>query len=168
MPKSKSKNRKRNKMMRQRKKQKEKLQKNEKYVDITLKNRLKQNYEGIDIQIRNRNAEVKISNLVLQLVAPLMDEAKNFDEESNIVGLGVMAWNLGIIKAYKGEEEMLKSMDNFDMMLPNDYKKLLLEFAELKCEKFTDFDQIIYDFEFKSVNSRNNHLTVAYQSVNEN
>lgn len=165
MPKSKTKNRKRAKKIRQRKKKQEKFQ-SEKIADhISMKNRLKQQYNKVDVQIRDNNsAEVKISNLVLQLVAPLMEQAKNFDEENNIAGLGVMAWNLGVIKASKGEKEMMKSLDNLGMALPRDYKMILLKFAEKKCIEYPDFDQIIYDFEFKSIDSKNNILSVAYQS----
>jgi hypothetical protein len=165
MPKSKTKNRERAKKLRQRKKQRDKFQSNNIADHNSMKNKLKQQYPDVDVQIRDKNnAKVKISNLVLQLIAPLMDEAKNFDEESNIVGLGVMAWNLGIIKASKGKKEMVKSLDNLGMKLPRFYKKLLMEYAEKKCIEFPDFDQIIYDYEFQSIDSKNNNLSVAYQS----
>lgn len=151
-------------MLRQRKKQKEALLSNDPIGKFAIEERLKEKHNGADIQIRNNNnSDVKISNLVLQLIAPLMEKAKNFKEESNIAGLGVMAWNLGIIKASKGEKEMLKSLDNIGMLVPRLYKKLLLEYAEIKCIEFPEFDNIIYDFEFTSVDSRNNNLSVTYK-----
>lgn len=168
MPKSKTKNRKKAQIRRQQKKQREAIQSNEIVGKSALEKRLKQDYKDVGIQIRNNNnSEIKISNLVLQLIAPLMNEAKSFDEESNIAGLGVMAWNLGIIKASKGENEMLKSLDSFGMEIPLDYKNLLLKYAEKKCLDFPDYNNIIYDYEFKSIDDQNNNLSVAYQPINK-
>jgi hypothetical protein len=167
MPKSKTKNRKRAKMLRQRKKQREARQNNEVIGKSVLEKRLKQNYKDIDIQFRDKNPEVKISDLVINLVAPLMDEALSFDEEKNVAGLGVAAWNLGIIRALKGEKEMLKSLEENHIKLPNDVKKLLLEYAEKKYIEYPEYNQFIYDYEFKYISKKQNHLTVAYQITEE-
>lgn len=164
---SKTKNRKRAKMMRLRKKQREALQKTELPGIKEIESRLNQQHKDIDVKLRNANPQIKISNVVLQMIAPLMKNANSFKEEKNIVGFGVMAWNLGIIKTYKGEDEMLDSLNGFGMELPNDYKNTLLEYADKKCIEYPDFDQLIHDYEFKSINKKNNNLTVAYKSINE-
>ncbi|MBI9069896.1 MAG: hypothetical protein JEZ09_21570 [Salinivirgaceae bacterium] len=163
----KTKNRKRAKMMRLRKKEREALQNTESPGINEIESRLNQQYEGKDIKLRNKSPQIKISNVLLQMIAPLMKNAKSFTEEQSIVGLGVMAWNLGIIKAYKGEAEMLESLNGFGMMLSNNYKSILLEYAEKKSIAYSDYDQLIHDYEFKSINDKNNNLTVAYKSINE-
>ena len=154
-------------MMKLRKKEREALQNAESPGIKEIESRLIKQHEGIDIKLRSTNPQIKLSNILLQMIAPLMKNANSFTEEQNIVSLGVMAWNLGIIKTYKGEDEMLDSLNGFGMKLPNDYKKILLEYADIKITKYPDYDQLIHDYEFKSINKKNNNLTVAYKSINE-
>jgi hypothetical protein len=163
----KTKNRKRAKMMRLRKKEREMLQNTESPGIPEIKSRLNQYYEGKDIKLQNRNPQIKISNIILRMIAPLMKNANSFTEEQNIVGIGVTAWNLGIIKTYKGEDKMLNSLNKLGMELSKDYKDILLEYADKKITEYPDYDQLIHDYEFKSINKKNNNLTVAYASINE-
>ena len=168
MSKSKSRNRKRSQMLRQRKKERELAgQENEVLGLPQMEKRLKSKLGG-KVEFRNKNSEdKKISNVVSQMIQPLMKGARSFKEEQNIVGLGIMAWNLGVLKAYKGEKEMLKSLEEFKMSLPNDLMGLVKEYVEIKCTEYGEYDQFIYDFEFTRISDRQNNLSVAYESVQE-
>ena len=168
MSKSKSRNRKRSQMLRQRKKERELgRQENEVPGLPPMEKRLK-NKLGIEVELRDKNASgEKISNIVSQMIQPLMDEARSFKEEKNIIGLGIMAWNLGVIKANKGEKEMLKSMEEFEMIFPDVLKEVIMKYVEIKCTEYGEYDQFIYDFEFTRINNRQNNLSVAYESFQE-
>ena len=112
----KAKNIKRAKMLRQRKKERENeeyskpdnsthaLYKIKKRMDKELNSDVKFNYKS------NSNGR-KISDVVSEMIQPLMEEARTFKEEQNIVGLGVMAWNLGVIKKNNGDKEMQKALN---------------------------------------------------------
>ena len=168
MSKSKSRNIKRSRMLRQRKKARELGEKeNEVHGLPQMEKRLK-NRLGIDVEVRNKNATgKKISNVVSQMIQPLMKGARSFKEEQNIIGLGIMAWNLGVVKAYKGEKEMLKSLEEFKMMFPDVLKEVMMEYVEIKCTDYEEYDQFIYDYEFTRIDGSHNNLTVAYESVQE-
>ena len=101
------------------------------------------------------------------MIQPLMEEARTFKEEQNIVGLGVMAWNLGVIKKNNGEKEMQKALKGFGIMLPKEIKDLLLDYSDIKCENYSEFKELIIDFEFTRINSHQNNLTVSYKLINE-
>ncbi len=168
MSKSKSKNRKQHKMLRQRKKGRGIAeQKNEVLGQLKMKRRLK-NQLGAEVEFRNNNysTEEKISDVVSQMIQPLLDRAESFEEEKNIVGMGVMAWNLGVIKTHKGEKEMIESLKAFRMKLPKEIIELMIEYVEIKCNDFGEYDQFIYDYEFTRINTHQNNLSVAYESVN--
>ncbi|MEA1872948.1 MAG: hypothetical protein U9N51_00765 [Bacteroidota bacterium] len=109
----------------------------------------------------------KISDVVSEMIQPLMEEASTFKEEQNIVGLGVMAWNLGVIKKNNGEKEMRKALKGFGMMLPKKIKNVLLEYSEVKCENYSEYNELIVDYELTKLNSHQNNLTVSYKMVNE-
>jgi hypothetical protein len=167
MSKSKAKNIKRSKMMRQRKKEREALMKEKLSGKAVIEERLNNSHGLKNVNLRDKNnSSIKISNLIYQLVEPLMKMAKTFKEEKNTIGLGVLAWNLGTIKTLKGQEQMEKAFEEFSLQLSPEYKKLLLDYIEIKCRVFPDFDEIIFEYEYKPVNGKNN-LTVAYKSVNE-
>ena len=142
---SKSRNRKRNQMLRQRKKDKEIAKQNNELPGQSKMGKRLKNLLGADVSFRNNNisAEKKISNVVLQMIQPLLDEAQSFKDEKNIVGLGVMAWNLGVLKMYEGEKKMLESLKDFRMLLSKDILELMMKYVEIKCNNFGEYDQII-------------------------
>ncbi len=96
-----------------------------------------------------------------------MEEAKTFDEEQNIVGLGIMAWNLGVIKQNNGEKEMLKALKSFKMKIPKQFTNLILDYSIIKCENYSEYNELIVDYEFSRLNAKQNNLTVSYKSINE-
>ena len=159
----KAENRKRAKMMRLRKKERELLQNTESLGIKEIKSRLSQNHKGKSVKLQNGNPEVKISNVINEMIAPLTKKANSFQEEKELVDLGVMAWNLGIVKAYNGEDAMLKWVTQFGKELSNDFKNILITYAEKKSTEYPDYDQFIHDHEFKSIGQNRNSLSVAYK-----
>ena len=168
----KAKNRKRSKMLRQRKKDREKEKASDLNNDIhglsKIKKRLdKELNADVKFNYKNNSKGRKISDVVSEMIKPLMEEARTFKEEQNIVGLGVMAWNLGVIKKNNGEKEMQKALKSFGKMLPKDIINVLLEYSEVKCENYSKYNELIVDYEFTKLNSHQNNLTVSYKMVNE-
>ncbi len=97
----------------------------------------------------------------------MLDDAESFDEEKNIVGLGIMAWNLGIIKKNNGKKEMKKALKDFEKELPKPIIALLLDFSEIKCKYYGEYNEIIVDYEYTKLNSRQKNLLVSYEPVDE-
>lgn len=168
MSKSKSKNRKQNQLLRQRKKEREITEQKIEDSVTQIRNTLKEELDG-NVRLRNRNnsPKRKISDIVSEMIQPLLEEARSFDEEQKIVGLGIIAWNLGIIKAHKGEKGMLESLKSFGKVFPKEIKEMLLEFSEIKCIDYNEYDQLIVGYDFTQLNDHQNNLTVSYKSYNE-
>lgn len=166
MAKSKSKNRKRNQILRQRKKERELLSQEDKPIGYNkIQKRLKK-FGKVEIR-NNQTIKKKISTVVSEMLEPLMEEARSFKEEKNIIGMGIMAWNLGVIKTYKGEEEMQKSLQELKPKIPKTFLEILIEYVEIKCTKYKQYDHFIYDYEFTKINDHQNHLSVAYKPISE-
>ena len=166
MAKSKSKNRKRARIHKQRKKERELLSQGDKPIGMNkIQKRLKM-FGNIELRNKQSNKK-KISTVVAEMLQPLMEEALSFNEERNIIGMGIIAWNLGVIKTYKGEEEMQKSLLELKPKIPNPFLKILTEYIEIKCTKYKQYDHFVYDYEFTRINEHQNNLSVAYKSVNE-
>ncbi len=108
----------------------------------------------------------KISDVVLEMLRPLLKEAKNIRDEKKIIGMGVIAWNLGVIKTYKGEDEMRAFMQNIRPPIPEGILDILMEHVERKCSKYKKYDQFIYDYELTRIPGDQINLSVAYESVN--
>ena len=168
----KAENRKRAKRLRQRKKEREN-EKSPKLDNSTpalskIKKRLdKELNADVKFNYKNNSDGRKISDVVSELVQPLLEEARSFKEEQFIVGLGVMAWNLGVIKKTKGEKEVKKTIKSFGKKFPQDVVNLLLEYSEIKCENYSEYNEFIIDYEFTNINSHQNNLTVSYEIIND-
>ena len=52
----------------------------------------------------NQSSGRKISEVVLEMVRPLMKEAETLEHEKKAIDIGILAWNIGVIKGYQGEE----------------------------------------------------------------
>ena len=158
-------------MLRQKKKEKEQeiIQKKDTVQGaLKIKKRLEKSLNAeVKLNYKNNNKGRKISSVVSEMLQPLLKDTRTFDEEKNAIGLGVMAWNLGVIKTYKGEKEMFKALKEFKMQLPTQIVELLLEYSNIKCKKYDNYNQLIVDYEFSKLNNHQNNLTVSYESINE-
>jgi len=168
MSKSKSRNRKRSQMLRQRKKERELTEQEKESYGIPEKEKKLKVQLGRNVQVKLKDTPgEKISDLVLQMIKTLLKEARSFNEEQNIVGMGIMAWNLGVIKAEKGEKEMLKSLAGFKMSIPGEFMEIMMEYIEIKCTEYRKHKQFIFDYDYIRKDRRSNHLTVVYELFHE-
>ncbi|RLD51029.1 MAG: hypothetical protein DRJ05_18875 [Bacteroidetes bacterium] len=169
MAKSKSKNRNRAKLLKQRKKEREKAGQGSEIIGLPqIEKRLK-NQLGANINFNNRSLSPvrKISDVVTEMINPVMREARDFEEQKKIIGLGITAWNLGIVKTHNGEKEILKLKNSFKKAIPKELVNLIIEFSEVKCTDYSEYDELIIDWEFTHLNDHQNNLTVSYKLFNE-
>ncbi len=157
-------------MLRQRKKERENknLYKSDNSTSALSKIKKRLDKElNADVKFKKNTTGRKISAVVSEMIQPLMEEARTFKEAQNIVALGIMAWNLGVIKVNNGEEEMQKALKGFGMKFPKEIESMLLKYCEVKCENYSEYNVLIVDYEFTRLNSYQNNLTVSYKMVNE-
>lgn len=167
MPKSKSRNRKHNRLAKIRKKEKESLNPGDQSQTIkNMEKRLKK--YGIKEVREKQSSGKKISSVVLDLLKPLLDEADSIKLERKIIQMGIIAWNLGVIKTYKGENAMFTFMQEIKPSIPEEVMDILMEVVKRKCSKYKKYDQFIYDYKIKRIPGPNLNLTVAYKSANTN
>lgn len=167
----KSKNRKRSKILHQRKKIKENEVKSKEdniHGLSQIKKRLdKELNVDVKFNYKNNPKRRKISDVVSEMIQPLLEDARSFKEEKSIVGMGIMAWNLGVIKKNNGEKEMQKALKGFVIMIPKEIRDLLLNYSDIKCKNYSEYNELIVDYEFTRLNSHQNNLTVSYKMINE-
>ena len=166
MAKSKSRNRKRSQILKQRKKERELLSQEDKPIGYDIIQKRVKKLGNFEIR-KHQSKKIKISTVVSEMLEPLMEEARSIKEERNIIGMGITAWNLGVIKTYKGEEEMQKSLRDLKPKIPNSLLEILMEYVEIKCTKYKQYDHFIFDYEFTRINEHQNNLSVAYNSISE-
>ena len=107
------------------------------------------------------NGKKKISNLVLEMVTPLLIKAKSEEEIRIIVALGITAWNSGIIKDIRGPIALNETLKDFDKNANPKEFKLLEEFISIKCGKYKKYLDFITDYELSfEKNGRALNLTV--------
>jgi len=168
MPKSRSRKNKRSKSGRQKKVRQTELNPDEKSrVRLKIQKRLDR-FENAKFEVRNKQSSGrKISEVVLEMVKPMMKTAVNLEQEKRAIDIGVLAWNMGIIKSCKGEEAMLEFIKDIKCKLPDTFMLVFMEFVEKKCSRYREYDQLIYEYEIKELPGSKLNLTVAYESVNQ-
>jgi len=107
---------------------------------------------GVKEVREKQSSDKNISSVVLDLLKPLLDEADSIKLERKIIQMGIIAWNLGVIKT----------------SIPEEVMDMLMEVVKRKCSKYKKYDQFIYDYKIKRIPGPNLHLTVAYKSANTN
>ena len=112
-------------------------------------------------------SEIKISSVILEMLKPLLDQANSIKDEKQIIQMGIIAWNLGVIKTYESEEAMLSSIQDMRPRITEEILEKLMEYVERKCSKYKKYDQFIYDYQIKRLPGPSLNLSVAYESVND-
>jgi len=165
MPRSRSRNRKRARLARQRKKEMTSPARTvQSESRKKIKSRLFRQHGKIEIR-ENKPGEKKISAVVLKMLRPLLKEAATIEDEKRVVQMGIMAWNMGIIKTFKGEDALQESLQDIKTSIPEGTMDLLMQVVDWKCTRYSKYGQFIYDFEIKRIPGDNINLTVAYESV---
>jgi len=145
---SKSDNIKRAKLLRERKRERERGLKQtdqlKKDQQKLLENATKEGHKIVDRSVFGRKE--KISSLLLEMIYPLFDDARNEEEVRGIVSFGLVAWNCGIIKATSGELELKKAMQGFKSQESIENRNLLEEYINIKCSKYQQYTELIVDY----------------------
>jgi hypothetical protein len=124
-------------------------------------------HENAKFEMREKQSSGrKISEVVLEMVRPLMKEAETLEHEKKAIDIGILAWNIGVIKGYQGEEAMQEFIEDIKDKLPETVMQMLMDLARRKCSKFRKYNQFIFDYEIKVLPGSKLNLTVAYESVN--
>ncbi len=167
MPKSKTKNRKRSRKLKQRKNTRDR----KKEVQTSSKEKIKarlQKQLNEDVALRDKSQKgKKISEVVLEMLQPFINEAQSHNEEKEIIDLGIIAWNLGVISTYLGKEEMEQALKEIKSEVPEFLKEIILILVELKTSDYDQYDKLILDYEYTRFNKTRNNLTVTYKTINE-
>ncbi len=81
------------------------------------------------------------------MLVSLLDCADSFSERQKSIILGIIALNLEVIKAFKGEDAMLESLNYFMKTLPEATEEILLKYIDIKINEYSDYDQLIINHE---------------------
>ncbi len=162
---SKSKNIKRMRLLKKKKNERRQLE-NSKNIPESV-NRLKSKIEkrGESKITYNKDGKIKVSELIPEMVSPLMDMTENFEQEKRVIGLGVMAWNIGVVKITQGEKEMNKMFKKLKEEMPNEVIDMIKVYVEVKCTEYKEYNQFIHSYDFTETSSTMNHLTVAHSEL---
>jgi hypothetical protein len=93
-------------------------------------------------------SEYKVSALVIEMVQPMLDDANDLEEIREILVMGIIAWNCGILRDTGLEAEL---SEVFRKLKAREYlyeRKLLDEYIDIKCTKFKAYDDFIIGHEF--------------------
>lgn len=105
-------------------------------------------------------SKYKISQLVIEMVQPILDTANDREEIRGILSLGVVAWNCGILKEKAGEIELRKVLRKFNAREFSSERRLLDEFIDIKCTKYKVYSEFIIDYRL-SMDSGSFNFTVT-------
>lgn len=169
MPKSKTKNKNRAQNLREKKRKRNRLLASETQLEKDKK-LLMESAKEDGFKIVERSAlgrKEKISTLLLDLVKPLIYEAQDEEDLRGIISLGAVAWNCGIIKTTRGENELKNVLKSFKSQNNLENKKLLDEYIQLKCEKYGQFNDFITNFEISIEDDGKLNFTVLTEVTDE-
>jgi hypothetical protein len=140
---------KRAKLLRQKKKEREKLMQENDQLARDQKKLLESAYkDGLRVVDRSSfGKKDKISTLLLEMIYPLFYEAKNEEDVSGIVSMGILAWNCGIIKDTRGEKELNVVMKSFKSNKNSEQRELLDHYISIKCTRYKQYLEFIIKFE---------------------
>jgi hypothetical protein len=106
-------------------------------------------------------AKEKISNLVLEMIFPLLKNAKDEKEIRSILSLGIAAWNGGVLEQLGHTKELDEVLKNFRDPEDPVLSELLEEFMTIKCTKYKHYLDFIISHELSiEEDGRTLNLTV--------
>jgi hypothetical protein len=159
---SKAGNKKRAKLLRQRKKERERqtllnaaMQKDQEFLHEKVE---KENIKIIDRALLGRKE--KISSLLIEMIEPVLYTASDEEEARGIVSMGISAWNCGIIKQLFGEEKLEAALKKFKGKKYSEERQLLDEYIDIKCNKYSLYNDYITDFKISFEIDGSMNLTV--------
>jgi hypothetical protein len=124
----------------------------------TLQERITKN----GIEIRLNNGKVKYSELLKEFVNPIISHEDDISIVRTKCVFGAQAWNAAIFREKNEDVYQLAKSDIIKIMpdMP-EIEQLFDEFVKRKQEEFSEFKNIIADFEIKKIRGLDYDLTVA-------
>jgi hypothetical protein len=102
---------------------------------------------GVDLRIDTNNP-VKMSEVILDFAKPLLDLARDFDEQEKAVKLAILAWNLSLLpgkELQKGLDKIRSSAHFEGRSEPDPLETVVLQLIERKQDLFPTIDRRIMD-----------------------
>jgi hypothetical protein len=130
----------------------------------TLQERSAKN--GIETQLNN--GKVKYSELLKEFVHPIVSETDDISIVRTKYTFGAHAWNAATLREKSEEVYQLAKKDMVNIM-PNvpELEQLFDEMAKRKQEEFSEYKNIIADFEIKKIRGLDYDLTVATTTLKD-
>lgn len=101
-----------------------------------------------------------ISELVLDIVEPLLVDQNDDDEIRAIIQMGISAWNAAVMKITDGKEKVAKLLNNSKRLMQEWEFEELLATIKLKEELYPNNLSLITDFDLVFNNDNTYKLTV--------
>jgi hypothetical protein len=164
---SKSKNLKRARLLTKRKREREKSTFGLSQLGKDMQElQAKSNADGfITIEREKLGLEGKISEKVLEMVKPILSKAQNENEVRGALSMGIVAWNLGIVKQVSGEDEMKKMLRSKQALDDPEVMQLMEEHIDIKCKKYGKHLDFITDFKISIEMNGDLNLTVTTSQI---
>jgi len=126
-----------------------------------------------DPELKNKNTVfvenpknlAKMSEILLEYIAPFLENIDTYEECSNLLEIAVMAWNFALVSEEERQEE-LKEMFSGNPSDPEEIKaekiikELMNKFIKRKLKFFAEEKRFITDFKLTQ-NSGRFHISVA-------
>lgn len=112
----------------------------------------------------NPPGQRKMSQLLEELITPYRDETETLEDFNNLVLLGTLAWNIGLLPAEERDVFLKNALKTAPRALRADLGKLLKALILRKLALFPDDDREIIDTRVTELGDRY-HLAVAYSTT---
>lgn len=120
------------------------LRRQEAAVQRALAARVKQSMPGDRLKVLKRQTGRKVSELLMDLAEPWLDEARNNNERNAVIRMAVLAWNMAV----QPETERWEGMDpELAKRLGEPGKAILVEMISDKLALYPEESRPILDYE---------------------
>jgi len=114
------------------------------------------------IEIKLNDSKVKYSELLKAFAHPIVDKSDSISIIKTKYLMCIYAWNAAVLQERSEELYLLAKKDLSSIILNNpEIEQLFDEMVKLKQEEFSEFKNIIVDFEIKKITGLDYDLTVA-------
>jgi len=113
------------------------------------------------------SGKIKYSDLLKSFVEPILDDDDPIEIVKTKYLFAIVAWNAAITKEFSEEEYLLEKENIFKIIAEVPDGKLLFEgLIKRKQEEFSEYKNIIVDFEIKKISGPDYELIVAMAPFN--
>ena len=135
------------KKSKKKRRKKEGLRSKIEHSSVRMQQRLKSDGKKI---VMNPEGELKMSEVLLKFVEPLLEFNKEDDNFKTIIGISIAAWNLSLLPEDRQEEAKKEFIEGFVNLVPEVYDasvQIVEMLIERKKTEFADIKRFIKDYE---------------------